>query len=434
MSDQNDNTLNELRSYKMSDALLKDLIGTAWEIVLESDVLAELESELIIFNSDQASKNIKDSNYATTNCIAVPTEKLIIIDESFLIEVEAAVRAFEISKPIEGCPYLRSDEDLFRLIDRISTNPYTAVSRMRRLTFNDKEKETTVRSTIMLTYLFFIGHELGHLLNGNEARHFTSFIDADSPLEYRIANAVEKLYRHAEEFKAYGFDLPGFEATLTEGSEIEQSSRALLNTINRLRINHTHYFKEEVDADLIGTKILLEHISKRIDAKTANTRMYHIVRGVFAVALYFWYRDLRIFCRKINIRSLSNTRNLTLVMMRNRESYIHAASLFGEVHRFTLLRAERLLEAVINKRSNVFIQPHEEAKLFGSNDPIILREVVARYTLLSIMMDTAVKIAYIGASTPGFMDIDQKRGTPQLFSINFEPIDVSMKRLADIIG
>jgi hypothetical protein len=219
-----------------------------------------------------------------------------------------------------------------------------------------------------------------------------------------------------------------------EGSEIEQSSAVLQKLLNRLQLNHTRWFEEEVNADDIGTKILLEYVSAAVDDEAANTRMYRIVRGVFAVALYSWYRDLRFFYRKIGTGWLSNAQSLTIAMMRNRESYIYAASLFGEVHRFTLLRAEQLLEAMINARSNAFDQNRGTARLFGSDDPVKLREVLARYTLLCIMMDTAVKIAYLGASTAWFMETDRRRGTTQLFQMNFESVDVSMQRLMAKLG
>jgi hypothetical protein len=428
------NVLEELRSYKIGDVLLEELLKIVWEIVSASEIVADFEFELLIGNSTSASQILLQSRYATTNCKALLAERLVIADEPFLIEVESAVRAFEIAGPIEACPYLRSDEDLFRLVDSIGADPYKAVMRMRRMTSRAKDKEMAIRHTVALTYLFFIGHELGHLLNGDEAGSFTRFVDADSPLEHRLANAVVKLRRHAEEFETFKFNLPGFEHTLLEGSEIEQSSAALQKLINRLYINHTRFFEEEVNADKIGTNILLEHLAEALDDEVANTRMYRIVRGVFAVALYSWYRDLRIFYRKIGTTKLSNTRGLTVAMMRNRESYIHAASLFGEVHRFTLLRAEQLLEEMINARSNAFCQNGEKPRLFGRDDPVKLREVVARYRLLCFMMDTAIKISYVGASTAWLMKTDQKRGGPQLFQMNFEPVDVSMQRLMAKFG
>jgi hypothetical protein len=46
-------------------------------------------------------------------------------------------------------------------------------------------------------------------------------------------------------------------------------------------------------------------------------------------------------------------------------------------------------------------------------------------------MDTAVNIAYIGCSTGWIKEKDAKRGTPQLFLMNFESIDQCMTRLSE---
>jgi len=437
MPTDEEKALAELREYKTEDHLLQEMLAAVWNIVEQSEIAAELEFELLVGNLAQASPILQKSHYATSSCMALLNEHLLIVDEGFLIEMETAVRSFEIAEPLEGCPYVRSDEDLFRLTDRISADPYKSLVRMRKMTSHAPEKEQAISNTVTLTYLFFIGHELGHLLGGHDAANFTEFIEAGSPLEHQLANAVVKLRRHAEEFEDFGFDLPGFKPALTKGNEVEQTSAALQKQIERLHLNHTTWFQNEVNADAIGTQIVLEHLSALGSDDAANTYMYRIVRGVFAVALYSWYRDLRKFCRGLGIGWLSNAQSLTLAMCENREHYIHAASLFGNVHRFTLLRAERLIEAVINARSNVFDEGQGEARLFGNkspNDAFKLREAVSRYYLLCIMMDTAVKIAYLGASTAWILEADLRRGTEQVLLMNFEPVDRAMRRLKELIG
>jgi len=436
MPTDKETALAELHAYRTEDEVLLEILRASWEIIEQSDIAAGLDFEMAIYNLAQASPTLQHSHYATSSCKALLAERLIVVNERFLIEIEAAVRAFETSGPLEACPYLRSDEDLFGLTDRIGADPYKYVARMRKLTSRTSEKERAMRQTVFLTYLFFIGREIGHLSIGNEARNFAQFVDADSPLEHRLANAVVKLRRHAEEFKEFGFDLPGSERTLKQGDEIEVSSAALRNRIARLHLNHTRWFQEEVDADEIGTRVVLEHLSALSGGAAANTCMYRMVRGVFAAALYSWYRDLRTFCRALGTGWLSNAKDLALAMTRDRKQYIHAASLFGNVHRFTLLRSERLIEAVIKARSNVFDRGQGPARLHGNNgdeNATILREAVARYYLLCIMMDTAVKIAYIGASTAWILRMDQKRGTPQVLMVTFESVAAAMERLKKMI-
>lgn len=57
------------------------------------------------------------------------------------------------------------------------------------------------------------------------------------------------------------------------------------------------------------------------------------------------------------------------------------------------------------------------------------RESIQRYTVLCIAMDTAVKFAYVGVSTPWMLQADQQRGTPQLFAMHFETMTQVMERL-----
>ena len=429
--------LAELRAYHSKDEVLRARVREVWEMVEQTETGAGLEYELLIGNLTQASPTLKKSRYATPNCKALFDERLVIADEGFLVKIEAAVRAFEIAGPLEACPYVRSDEDLFGLTDSIGADPYKSVARLRRMTRRDPEKEHAMQNTIALTYLFFIGHELGHLLRGNDVGSFTEFAGTGSPFEHRLANAVVKLRRHAEEFQEFSFNLPGFEGVLRPGDEIEQSSAALQNQIERLHSNHTKWFQDEVNADETGTRIVIEHLSALWDDDAANTCMYRVVRGVFAAALYAWYRDLRIFCRSLKTGRLTNAATLTLDMMRDRENYIEAAMLFGDMHRFTLLRAERFIEAVIKSRSNVFDGGQGVAYLRGSEGPesvYKLREVVVRYRLLCILMDTAVKIAYVGASSAWMHRMDQIRGTPQLFMMTFESVATAMERLRVMIS
>jgi len=428
--------LVELRSYQPNDDVLQEVLRAVWEIVEQSEIASELDFELLVLNLTQASPALEKSHYATSNCMAVLSEHLVIVNERFLFETEAAVRAFETTGPLEACPYLRSDEELLALTDRVNADPRGFVTRMRRATSRFPEKEEAIRHSVALTYLFYIGHELGHFLSGKDARNFTQFVTADSPLEHRLANAVVKLRRHAEEFEEFGFNLPGFERVLTPGDEIEQSSAALQQQLGRLYLNHSQFFQDEVEADDIGTQIMLEHLSAAVDDDAANTCMYRFVRGVFAAALYSWYRDLGTFCRALGIGWLSDAQDLTLAMTRDRERYILAASLFGNMHRFTLLRAERLIEAVLKARSNVFDGGQGPSSLQGSSGPDDLeklREALARYYLLCIMMDTAVKIAYLGAATAWVQEVDRIRKTPQLFMMGFESVAKAMQCLQELI-
>lgn len=429
--------LEELRSYQPDDEVLQAVLQAVWEIIEQSKIASKSDVEILLVNLSRASPALQKSDYATSNCMALLPEHLIIVNERFLYETEAAVRAFETAEPLEACPYLHSDEELLALTKRINTDPCGFVTRMRRATSRFPEREQAIRHSVALTYLFYIGHELGHLLSGKNARNFTQFVNADAPLEHRLANAVVKLRRHAEEFKEFGFDLPGLGRVLETGDEIEQSSAALQQQLGLLYLDHSQYFHDEVEADDTGTQIMLEYLSSVVDDNVANTGMYRFVRGTFAAALCSWYRDLGAFCRALGIGWLSSAQALTLAMTRDRERYILAASLFGDVHRFTLLRAERLIDAVIKARSNVFDGGQGPPILYGGTSPEDskkLREALVRYHLLCIMMDTAVKIAYIGAATAWIEDIDKIRKSPQILMMFFQSVAKAMERMKKLIN
>ena len=432
MNKRDKQALSELQAYKTTDCIMQGLLEVVWSIVEQSKLTSDLEFGLLNCDFSRASWRLKKSHYATDNCKTLLHEKLIIVDEQFLFEIEAAVRSFEISISLDGCPYLRSDEALFGLTDRISDSTYMWLSRMRRMSFQSAEKEEATLDTVAFTYLFFIGHEVGHLLGGHDARSFTQFVHTGASLETRLANAVVKLRHHAEEFKRFGFDLPGFARVLDTGDGIEQSSAELRDQIEDIYVNHAKWYQDEIDADKKGTQIVLEYLNAADSDATANMRMYRIVRGVFAVAMYSWYRDLRAFCRTLGIGWFSGSKELSIAMCGSRENYIHAASLFGDVHQFTLLRAVHLLKAIIEARSNLFSRDDGPARLFGddSTESVkMLREVFVRYSLLCMMMDTAVKIAYLGAATAWMLEADIKRGTSQIFMLTFETVTAAMDRV-----
>jgi len=316
--------------------------------------------------------------------------------------------------------------------------------------------------------LFFISHEIGHLVDAVDERSYATFLQPDAPLEHRVANAVIKLCRHADELAKFGFDLPGAQKAVDEDSEIREWERQLAKEIETLKTNHTKWFGDEVSADRQATELLTSYLNDlaRSDPFLADQYRYVVVKGLFAAALYSWYGDLLLFGRKMGMDQAPDARTLMLRMMQERETYIRAASLFGEVHRFTLLRATLAIEAVIRAGSDFFDRKDDSKTIWWSReradgdsrrddtrkwwekifvwrpdqkveDRDVLRdwwqaESLQRYYLLCVMMDTAVKIAYTGCATGWILDVDRKRRSLQLFMMNFESIGVAVQRLRRI--
>jgi len=420
---------------------------------------------MLLVDYDRTTDALKDSVLYTDSLKAILNPPTILVNAGFLLELEAAFRSFDLSETLMGSQYIRGDEDLFGLVKRIRQDPAGYLNRLRRLDEVDRQRDRAyIEETLTMVAFFLISHEIGHLLDDVNERSYATFLQPGEQLESRIANAVIKLCRHADEFAKYGFDLPGAERAVDENSEIRDREQELAQTIETLKINHTHWFGDEVSADNKGTEILLRtfrNISSR-DPFLADQYRYVAVKGLFTTALYAWYRDLLTFGETMGIDGVPDSQALVMRMMQERRTYIQAASLFGDVHRFTLLRAVLAIEAIIRSGSDFFDRqgpksiwwskeqageqsPTEEKlkwwqKIFTwkpeakKEERETLRawwlaESLQRYYLLCILMDTAVKIAYMGCATGWIVEADRERGTPQLFMMNFEPINAAVQRL-----
>ena len=289
-----------------------------------------------------------------------------------------------------------------------------------------------------------MSHEIGHLISKNDMRNYSSFLKADATLEHNITNAVVKLCRHTDEFKRYGFSLPGFEEATQRESAVRQMGESLRKEIERIDKNNEQWFKDEETADNLAIDIILNYfgsISQK-DVHRADLHQYLMIKALFVVAVYTWYKDLHAFCENLG-GGLVDSQQLTLYMMLNRDQYIRAASLFGEVHRFTLLRAMMTIDAILAAWRKGYMPVGAKKKWFKWNPADLfvnlsnnknpkerwLGESHIRLALLAIIMDTAVKIAYIGCSTAWLKKTDETRGTKQLLRMTFESIGQAVERL-----
>lgn len=437
----------ELSAYIPSDPVIADVLQRAWSVITKSDIVAELEElHLFILNPEKASTDLLSSKYFTKSCQAQRDEMIIIVNEQFLLELEAAIRSFALSESLLGSPYLKSDPQLFGLVRRIQMYLSAYLKRLRRRSERSKvntDEEERIRQEFMFLTLFFLGHEVGHLLDDYGYGQFSTFIDAAKPLEDQIDEAVVKLCRHVDEFNEYKFDLPGFEHTSKIGSEVRLNVDEYREKDKDRYQRHEAFFANEVDADKWADRLVIEHLNKlaKSDLVESEKSLYLFSRGAFAAALYTWYKDLFIFGQKLSIGNINDAKMLTMKMLDSRENYVYGASLFGEHHRFTLLRATLSLEAVLRARTDWFDQPgdaqsircaHDDAKIakdLTARREWWLSEALKRYYLLCISMDTAVKIANVGAVTGWIKDVDRRRGSPQILLMNFEPINAAVERL-----
>ena len=435
---------DELIAYEVKDAFLQKALQTACELLFDTPEAHELGDFCIcVYNPETASPSLRNSPYKTPACQAIYPDRTIILNEAFLREIEGAVRAFDLSESLLGSQYLQDDDYLFDLITRITADPLKHARQLRKFQnaiAGDGAKAADPLQEMVMAIFFFISHEIGHLIHKHAQASFSSFLDPTSPLESRVAHAVVKLCRHADEFDKFGFSLPGFKKAIDTESEVRKSASALKKSIADKALQDSEWFAAETSADDTATTIILRYLDElaATNPAAADRQQSHIFRALFVIGLYFWHKDLYAFAQALGVDRFTNSQILSIAMMEDRKQYIRAASLFGDVHRFTLLRAVRAMEELIAKRTSFFKNPgsiwcqRTDAEIQYDSEALVQwrhSENLQRFYLLSILMDTAVKIAHLGCSTGWMLEVDKKRGTPQLFMMQFESLRQAMSRL-----
>jgi hypothetical protein len=429
-----------LAPLESTDPFLRRVIETMVPLMDGTEDADRLSStQLYLVDYGRAPSSVKRGRYYTSNCAALLDEDAILVNESYLLETEAAVRSFALAGTLLATPYLRSDEDLFGLVNRVNPDPLRYANRLRALTRLPGQEDAEAESveTFAMLMMFLMGHELGHLEQGRDQRAFGDFVDPCAPLETRLGNAVVKLARHSRELARLGFGLPGFEKVIDESSEIGSNEKHWREVLSEIQLNHERWFTDESNAD-DHAATLVQQVLDRIavtDPMRADRLLTCVVNALFAAAIYHWQRDLGVFLKKLGLDRLSNAQDLALTMMWSREHYIHAAELFGDVHRFTFLRAILAIDAWLHARG-VLHQPIDKA--VRRIEPVQERppldqtaafECWQRELLLRIHVDTANKIANVGSATGWMLEAEKARGSPQLFMMTFESIDQSVNRL-----
>ena len=366
----------------------------------------------------------------------------VLVAERFLLELEAAVRSFNLAHTLLGCQYLRSDEELFGLVHRVRADLPGVLAWLRQR--GDEEAD----EAMALTLLFFVGHKIGHLLDDADERSYASFIQADAPLETRVANAAMKLCRHVDEFVAHGFDLPMWDQTADPTSEIRCQERGLTSTeeLALLRARHERFFADEVSADDAGVRILLEHLARvaALDATAGMRAAALAVNGLFTAGSSPGTRTCSLSgrssaprgrpCRPAHGRDVQRAGDVRAcrVAFRGRAP-LHAPS-GGAGNRSCdalaqpVLRCGRADDLVDKARAG----RRTVVAALGGRGVVGKRSPPQRFWLLRILMDTAVKISYMGCTTAWMLEQDRARSTPQLFFMTFDSIASAVSRLRRI--
>lgn len=426
-----------LAPYETRDETLLAVFAEVVGMLAASERVRQLEHlDVAIIDFEAAPAELVAKHEAfTPNCMAISADNLVLINQAFIHDTEIAVRAFALAGSVIATPYLQREEEMFGLIKRAAAERATCLTQMRALA-DSPDFETRIRRELSMALLFYVAHEIGHLLAGEDRHAFGRFIDPNAALETQLAAATAKFSRHVDELRKFGFYLADFEPMMTIGSEIRQRADELLAQLpSHERINQDFFFAAEVSADELAEAIMIECLAAS-PSNEADPRAAYVVatRALFAAAMFSWFQDLLAFLDKSNDYSDNPAGVATLIvsLMRDRYQYVRASSLFGEAHRFTLLRAKLAIEAILRASTSYFDRPDDERTIWYSGpDPRQRDEADAlqRYCMSCILMDTAVKIATMGASTAWMLINDKERGTPQVFMMQFYSLVAELRRL-----
>jgi hypothetical protein len=256
-----------------------------------------------------------------------------------------------------------------------------------------------------------------------------------------VREAVLKTCRHVDEFNKYGFGLPGLEELIKSDTDARNVEGEFKQEVAAAYERTERRAAAEESADRAGVAAMLGYL-KSVEAQgteSALERQHILMETLFVLGLYEWYAGLVQFADE-NCGPLKDSRQLMICMMQDRRKYVVASSLFGDVHRFVLLRTVLAMNAIARDRMRFQSGTPSERSIWPDAEKLKAEGLVAlhemwragdlqRYSLLKVLMDTPVKFSYTACFTGWFLEIDRRRGTPQLFVMQFEPLEMAIGRL-----
>lgn len=413
-----------------------------------SDVANQLRTDFPSLALKHAGKEVEffilDNTNKTDNCRAfthnLETPK-IICNANLFYEIEAVIRSFLINQ--SGLP---NESYLFSLAQKIQEDPHAYLSDFRKShgSFKDTTSlDNQVIEQMKLVMLFLLAHELGHVKDALEGREFINILDHSAPLEQQVTASVVRMCRHVEDFDKLGYGLPFMKEAADLNSDIRKVEQKFREPMLIAYENHNQWYKDEVSADKFATSVMTEQIND-MKKKQALESEHYLISNLFFMSIYYLYKDLYNFSTKACGGPVSNSSALSICMAKRREQYVKAASVFGDVHMFFLLRSILAIEEIMEQRggyfrdeggiNSIWVSQEEFQKMDAGKQTVTFWHYanLQKYVLLSILTDTPVKFAYIGCSTGWLKEIDQKRGRGQMLLMNFETIEQAYQRLLRI--
>lgn len=437
----------ELAPLESTDPIVQEVAKNVRAAVKDSGIEQEIPGLKVYFPDFSKSKSDATTLASYTEGCQSILPSIIVVNARFLLDTEAAIRSFGLYDELLNVPYLRNDARMFGLVKCIREEGNQWLYKLREFEQRKKSPQRNDVDELTLTILFFCAHEIGHLKDGVDGGQFVALLNPAKPFETRSATAAVKLRRHATEFEDYGFDLPGWKGAVDPQHEVFAVTEKLRLKIRKDDEKNADWFKKEISADEAAVKFMIHYLKDQ-----TAMRRWLLIRGLFGASLCAWYNDFLTFCERMSVPRMGPKPMLSFELMKNPEVYIRAASLFGDVHRCTILRSTLAIQEILNadvndgakaKADDTFLDRAFALwnNLFGEDkaeeddsEQYWKAQSARRHLLLAIHMDTVVKLAYIGASMPWMKEKEDERGTEQVMIIQFESIDQSVNRLKRMLG
>ena len=378
--------------------------------------------------------------YRTTSCTAVihglPTPA-VICNARFLAEAEVVIRDFEYAGDL-----LTSDAAMLRYV-RSRTGDANdlrdSVRRTPRPGPNTDQSDSHIGMHLKLALMFLVSHELGHLMDGIDLASFSELAPQGTGLG-AVRNAVLKTCRHVDEFNENKFGLPGLEELIVANTDVRKFEANMRQEVALVQAANERRFGAEPRADAAAIDVLNGYLRRRetVSRARADEEQHLLIETLFVLGLTKWYKDLAVFADN-TCGVLRTSEDLLTCMMQNRDRYVAASQVFGRDHRMILLRSNLTIRGIMGQRADYFrvANPHSiwpDPKRLQAGGQVARLESwrsadLQRFWLLSILMDTPVKFGYAACFTGWWLELDKKRGRPQLFVFTFEGLEMALERL-----
>jgi hypothetical protein len=436
--------LSELRDRESQDPVVATSADATRRLLSSISEPAGVASvELVVADFDGASKELLDSPYFTPVASSFPHQSLVVVNANMMRELTFVADAFDRYKVLADVPFLAGDDLMFQLVHAVRSITRGEAAR----TSNEGQASTMPPSTVVkqveLALRFIVGHEMGHLFAGGKGGSFGSLPGEEAPIDERIELAVTKLGRHVDDFARHGLDLPLWEDIVARSSRMRQPERTYAESLGHEYTNLSQWFADEEKADTWGEDLLRVSLQATAasDPLQAHFERYLMSKALFALGVGSWYRDLLELGEKLGEGPLTSS-GIQSALLADRNNYIRLAGLFGEVHRFLLLRARNAIKRLFEEMpAELWVGPEERRVRYAGAWPPqtpsedkawLCSESLRHFWLLAMLMDTPIKIATVGVTMGWYRERIEAGGKPQLLFLNFEDIDDAWARVLEM--